>query len=570
MGKRKIIFQDLQLNNNYYNLVWVGKIKKSGDTDQLIAEVRFKEIGPCFNKKNISNDLGFTSKSSLSFEIDAKFLLELTIGSVWKNGRLFMKPDKLYEKFKFTIFKPQDHRPYNSKNIYDNDPIISFEHIKYNNAKFLYLKREDIQVLYNKKLIFDLDFVLIPCIEIARFYFFTSGNMISNLLQKRTGHGELFDRSKTTYNKEKKTAHIRLWKGLAGEDAFLAASICFNTSFRNAATYIGNKFCENFRDLPQDSNNAGFRYINTYIPYNIEMKLDTAGKYIKTRSGKKGFIVYEILEHCSEYFLESLSYHPFHDNSINLDCNPKVVPERIIHSPNMETNSLEIPITGQKNVNSQIVKQSLSTQHRSKYSGAFPLVFRAEKQEQKTRSESVIQKPLNIDEFSTLEISIHNSNSAPAELKKPTERNFEVLENKDGITYDRDSVMKDFELFCQNIAVRNNIEFKFLGNMSATEDIPFSHIAFSNERCHHLTANWCSRKRTAGTKKWEPIPRHLALSEFKTINNENFYLLEIQRRLDFPESYPVLFFSALNYKQINAQDFLTIIKKIRDGVAIFE
>lgn len=541
-------YVDLSLGGNYYCLVWLGKITKGNDTDILNIELKFKDIG-----KSIPIDLhklhSFTAENTIFRNINIKHLLDFTIGSIWKDNKLYKKSSILNLGLKFTLSTTKNLIPGKCEDLFKSDPLKNFMYLHFNKGKFILVPSQGFTIQGSSE---HIDFLLIPCVEIARFYYSTSGRMIENIVTGLIGDGDSYIKSQSINN----DGHIKVKLGpqLGETDALLCGLLLYNEYATSAARHTSAKYLTDFKNS-EPSNKQGGRYIEAKIPFENNVKLSVAGKYIRTESAKKVFLVYEITRHHSPCPFLSIGYWPFHDNSQVPESNPKIVPGRNIKKSNQNK---DVNVTGETRSAPNLLSTAISSYYTNVYPG-FPMPYRANKEEQKTKSTSI-----NLSEDPPEDISLRGPSSKDSKFGRGDIKKSSSNSDKDpneATSYDREAVMRDFKLLCQNIATRSRLQQNFIGDLEPTRYINFSHLEFSTVGVSKEVKNWCKRERK--NREWQN-PRHLALSEFQTQKNQFFYMIEIQRRTDLKESYPIIFFYDLEYKKIAPSTLLKTVEKIRN------
>lgn len=545
-------YKDLNLDGNFYCLVWLGEITKGHDTDVLDIEVKFIDLGIKVDKKTTYKVHRFKAENTISRTINIRHLPDLTIGSLWKNNELCKKSSKINPILTFNLHTTNDIELGICDVLFKHDVLENFMYLHHNKAKYLKINNTGFAIQNSSE---QVDVLLIPCIEIFRFYYSSSATMIDNVITGRIGDGDMYIKEAST--NDNGDVKIKLGPKLGETDAFLCGLLLYDEYAKRATIHTSNKYLTELKNSEHSNSNTG-RYIEAKIPFENDVTLSVAGRFIRTASGKRVFLVYEITMHSSYYPFLSIGYWPFHDNSQVPESDPKLVPGRNIkgHDPNKEGG-----ITGNPPGAPGSRIRPISTYYQNKYSSNFPTPYRAKKLEQKTKSTStsIDKSDKPVDDETVREPTSKNSKSGRGSLKKGNSNKGE--KDTDTNTYDREKVLQDFKTLSQQIAQRNNLQHTFRGNLDATNDIDYVHVEFSTKSVSKKVRNWCKRERKG--REWIK-PRHLVISEFETSKNQFFYMIEIQRRTDLKESYPIIYFHSLDYQKISYNHLKATVDRIRN------
>ncbi|WP_323895240.1 hypothetical protein [Aeromonas caviae] len=175
--------------------------------------------------------------------------------------------------------------------------------------------------------------ILIPCMELIRFYFGSSTSLLSRLFKPMLNRTSLV---RQYIKRADDSVFLRLADGISGASAADIARILYSPAAWRAATLIG-------KSVLQCSSMGGPIYPKCTFPFEGRTDLSARGQWITLDgSTRKTFVVYEILSCSHEFPFKSIRYMATKNNS-NLklsDSINKLSPHKNIHKNKNDNISL--------------------------------------------------------------------------------------------------------------------------------------------------------------------------------------------------------------------------------------
>lgn len=141
--------------------------------------------------------------------------------------------------------------------------------------------------------------LLVPCMEIVRFYFGSSSALLSKLFRPDLKREDLFDPRQSQVRPDRARAHLHLTDGLPGRSAVDVARIAGDKAAWHSAIRIGLSMAT--------EHNQG--YIRTSFPFTGHTTLQARGKWLPLGNQPgRTFVVHELLSCSHPLPFKSLSY----------------------------------------------------------------------------------------------------------------------------------------------------------------------------------------------------------------------------------------------------------------------
>lgn len=242
----------------------------------------------------------------------------LRIGDLWQNGQLVAQPDYELEQFpNLCVDHAKTHLIKAGLNLNEQGFLLPLTehpwHIHCTQSYCLMLELED-----NKRLI-------VPCVELIRFYFGSSSNLITKLFLPPLERKSLY--AKAEYDKSTGRLHLELAEHISGASAADIGRIHRSPAAWQAAVQIGTSIL---------AASVGHHEIHAhgFFPFEGETDLTVAGKWLSFQ-GDPGatFVVYS-LRSCS---------HPFPFRSLRYDVKDRSPSS--VHRNNSKPNAMSASAT---------------------------------------------------------------------------------------------------------------------------------------------------------------------------------------------------------------------------------
>lgn len=141
--------------------------------------------------------------------------------------------------------------------------------------------------------------LLVPCMELVRFYFGSSGALLSQLFRPELRRTDLYDPKHSFVRADRARSHLHLATGLPGRSAADIARIASDTAAWRSAARIGQSMAT--------PHNQG--YIRTGFPFSGRTTLQARGQWLPLGDQpRRTFVVHQLLSCSHPLPFKSLSY----------------------------------------------------------------------------------------------------------------------------------------------------------------------------------------------------------------------------------------------------------------------
>ena len=141
--------------------------------------------------------------------------------------------------------------------------------------------------------------LLVPCMELVRFYFGSSGALLSQLFRPELRRTDLYDPKRSFVRADRSRSHLHLAPGLPGRSAADVARIASDTAAWRSAARIGQSMAT--------PHNQG--YIRTGFPFSGRTTLQARGQWLPLGDQpRRTFVVHQLLSCSHPLPFKSLSY----------------------------------------------------------------------------------------------------------------------------------------------------------------------------------------------------------------------------------------------------------------------
>jgi hypothetical protein len=267
-----------------WRLDWLGDIRYR-------REVRWKEPFIQVALSSVQLDSSGTwsypdrfeaSPAQVSAVVPVGMLALLRVGTIWTNG--VMVEDPVYTEETFSVRAGNDTTTLIKAGLANEDEsfILPFEAHPYHRG---HTQSYCVQVLLD-----DGARLIVPTVEMARFYFGSSSNLIKKLFLVPFQETRLWNRATRDADG---VADIDLVKGISGVSAADIARIALDPKARQAASLIS-------KSLTTSSNQGDKSYPKTLFPFPGSTKLAVRGIWL-AGTNPRTFLAFQILS-CSHRF----------------------------------------------------------------------------------------------------------------------------------------------------------------------------------------------------------------------------------------------------------------------------
>src|SRR5579885_3489434 len=291
-------------DNLLYRLVWVGTLDLNPQAvSHPVIRVWLTPVKKnLYGRKDFANPRIYDRPASVSVEVGVGMMPYLKIGTIWMNGKRIHSPD--YETRTFeNVHASRELTPamYASASFTDEEngnPHRRHFYIPFREYSFFDDGlRARMLVVHVSHAGADSSNVtlLVPCVEVARFYYFNSTTMTSALLsgEALTDHDRgLFnpDPLLTFYDAETGAGYVRLRQRMRDSDAAVIGRVALSEYALSRAEAIYESVVMNF-------NNDGHFTMDAYPPFTEATTWKVHGQTI--RSGSKTFFLVFSIDTCS-------------------------------------------------------------------------------------------------------------------------------------------------------------------------------------------------------------------------------------------------------------------------------
>ena len=216
----------------------------------------------------------------------------LTIGSLWQNGLKIAEPDYQLETFRDLQINPETTAFIKSGKDIDESFVLPLSahpwHLLHTHAYCVKV------VLPNGKRL------IIPCVELIRFYFGSSGNFIQRLFTEPLGVNTLW--SSKTFDVKTQSLHLVLADRISGVSASDIGRIAGSQfAWRSAAGIFSSCMKASSQKLPI--------YPYTRFPFEGKTNLNVSGKWLPFGDKENGtFLVYRMNACTHPFPFKKLTY----------------------------------------------------------------------------------------------------------------------------------------------------------------------------------------------------------------------------------------------------------------------
>lgn len=240
----------------------------------------------------------------------------LRIGDIWHNGQLVLAPDYQLEHFPNTEINSETAVLVKAGLSLDEQGFLlpRAEHPWHMDCTQSYCLM--VELPHNRRLI-------IPCIELIRFYFGSSSNLLTKLFLPPLSRDKLY--SKPHFNKITGRLSLHLAAGISGASAADIGRLHLDPSAWQSAAYIGASL------LKGSVSNQG-AYAQAFFPFEGRTNLIASGKWLPSGGEPHATFIAYNLRSCS---------HPFPFRSLRYEVNDRRAPS--YSSKNAEQNGANTP-----------------------------------------------------------------------------------------------------------------------------------------------------------------------------------------------------------------------------------
>lgn len=297
MQAPKIKLFSLPQDKNYWRIDWFGEVSYRSpsvrSSTPLIQVALSQWPDENLDAERIRNVSGLHHCQT---HIPVGYLGKVKLGDVWRNRELVASPQYQIENFTDLsidrtstdfIKAGQCKELPNSKNYYLPFNVHPY-HSNFTGSCCLMVNLPD-----NKRLI-------VPAVELIRFYFGSSSNLINALFRVPLTQNKLWSYAKQVYGRNK--SKIILVSGMSGWSAADIARMAFDSHAWHAAKLVGNS-------LSVDKSYKQSAYPRTHFPFEGKTSLKASGIWLPFgEDANSTFLVFKLLS-CSHPFpFYGLSY----------------------------------------------------------------------------------------------------------------------------------------------------------------------------------------------------------------------------------------------------------------------
>lgn len=288
------------LGTGSWKIVWYGDIGKATRTGEVIPTIRLQMKRVSTAGKPHSEDPSYRSVS-----VPAAFLRLCRLGDIWTDGK-FSHSDPDSVEMVFESLKIDESccqvvpigKPIESEDGESHYPL-SFDHYdahKLDTGSFC------AQVGLSGNTL-----MLVPCLELIRFYFGSSGSLLKRLFDCSIQGRKLY--TNASLNKKTRIGNLHLESGIPGVAAATIGRIAFDKYAAKAVRWIVNS------GMASASVGKPF-YPRTTFPFSGETDLTARGRWIDT-SDQQVFLVEQLIQ-CTHPFPYEKLFYTSQLNVINL------------------------------------------------------------------------------------------------------------------------------------------------------------------------------------------------------------------------------------------------------------
>jgi hypothetical protein len=537
------------LKEGQWILLWLSNVKRITNYEQFEINATFAPLiaNPNGSPDSISS---YNTKLIKIISLGVGLLPVLELGSIWENGRCIKHAKEYAKEISIVVNNPC------------NAPIEVIRNCINLPTKYYFFYREHYEtpcILLRNRIDFESyesEFIIIPCNEIARFYYCRSSPLSIKLINGGLSRNELFDPlwepnpedpDLTIKEFADGKVYLLLEKEMLDRDVGCLARIAYDSNAAKGAMMIYNSLQINhLGNLPA--------FLRTNFPFESPTTLKMVGKKINV-DGYWGMLIYSISSCTGAFPFTELEFKRKNDGTKgeNLDNavpvnNPRKTPSQTdgsIHiDANQHADSHTLPIT----INIQ--------EEEDPFPGLPANIYKSKKIDQKwINTAKPILHTVNPDLFTPELIGEDNPGVAKANLQTSDESEYvELLDEEKRRNFFnrfRESILELGKLKDVGIKFIKLNDYRPIQNSNFVSSFVSTNIKEPDQK------NWCYVKYLSQKKKWV-IRRRLIVAEV-TFGTNFFYFFEIEPRY-IDSSFPIYMISTITYSALLISDIESLLE----------
>jgi hypothetical protein len=300
LGSRKTFFYTMPITLNslkklgsaYFRVDWIGNV-----VSRSLKAAATPSVSVVFSpRQSFHNTRPDRNLPQVELIIPIAYLRLLRVGDIWHKGLRVREGDG--EQLCFTNIEINretvDVKPVGLPIAVDDElcfPLPFDQYCSHRLHTGSYAARVQID---------ETTFLLVPCIELIRFYFGSSGALLSRLFSGAVAGKNLYDSARMN---SKGIAHVKLSKGIPGVAAATVARIALDHHAARAANWIIKS------GVSAAANSASY-YPATTFPFEGKTTLTVVGKWVDAQG--YGVFVVDRLMSCTHPFPFRSMYYELH------------------------------------------------------------------------------------------------------------------------------------------------------------------------------------------------------------------------------------------------------------------
>ena len=303
-----IIVPGFTSGDAYWRIDWLGDVPYPHQTPHhsqpYVQVILSKLAGNLQSFNNNQHDLP-KERTERTISLPIGFLPLLRAGDIWRKNKYVFSPN--YTKEEFIDIEIDEEHCF---------PIIAggLDKLDKDGEKIFFLPAKQhpfhMKHTQSKCRLITLDNrperIIIPNMEIVRFYFGSSPVLIRTLFTSGISSEALFDSAESIAQRVDGSSFLQLRTKMKDASAADIARIAFNVDANNAAMMI-SKSC-----VKSSMKNRPI-YIETNFPFHGKTTLSMTGKWLRQKDGNKIFLCYRIIQCSAPFPFTSLDF--FRDNA---------------------------------------------------------------------------------------------------------------------------------------------------------------------------------------------------------------------------------------------------------------
>ncbi len=347
--------QDLKFDTNKWRVDWFGSVSYAENyrrSSQPKVEIQLSQIPDhIVDTSDIFNSENFKNSRNRTVRLPIGLLSVLKIGDIWKDGTFLVRPE--YDIMSFNQLKITSGTtslikaglPDPTTGQYFLPMAQHPQHMNHTQSYCLHIKT-------------DACHLIVPCMELIRFYFGSSSTFLSRIFDVPFSQENFWSAIEKSSSK---TPTIHLAPGISGYSAPHIGRIAFSKVARSVAELIGNScIAATARNEPV--------FPKAVFPFEGETDLVVSGRWLPFNGNSKGvFLVFSLIS-CSHPFPFKEIKYTSTKKSISkageapkTDLKPKQEMRELLFSKARQTNNTVIDEEPDK----KRAPQKISTQHSS-------------------------------------------------------------------------------------------------------------------------------------------------------------------------------------------------------------